>query len=61
MANDRRAPYDYFMLICSPLPVATVATIPNGLAGAFGADASLADGRAASPAAAAVTPATGVQ
>jgi hypothetical protein len=61
MANDRRAPYDYFMLICSPLPVATLVKNPTGVAGAFGADASLGNDRATSPAAAAVTPATGVQ
>ena len=60
-ANDRRAPYDYFMLICSPVPVATLAKNPTGVGGAFGADASLANGRTVSPATAAVSPATGVQ
>jgi hypothetical protein len=61
MANDRRAPYDYFMLICSPVPVATWAKNPTGVSGAFGADASLANDRTASPATAAVSHATGVQ
>src|SRR5262249_33057577 len=28
MGNDRRAPYDYFMLLCGPLPVVTWASDP---------------------------------
>jgi hypothetical protein len=31
MANERRAPYDYFMMICGPLPVASWTTTPAGL------------------------------
>jgi hypothetical protein len=50
MASDRRAPYDYFMLLLSPVPVAAWARDPNGVLAAFAADGSLAAGRASSPA-----------
>ncbi len=50
MASDRRAPYDYFMLLCSPLPVKAWAEDPNGTLAAFAADASLAVERVSSPA-----------
>jgi hypothetical protein len=43
MANDQRAPYDYFMLVCGPLPVATWARDPQAALAAFAADASLAE------------------
>jgi hypothetical protein len=43
MASDRRAPYDYFMLVCSPLPIAAWARDPNGVLAAFGTDGRLAD------------------
>ena len=45
MANDQRAPYDYFMLVCGPVPVATWAGNPQGVLAAFGADASVAEDR----------------
>jgi len=47
MANDRRAPYDYCMLLCGPVPVATWAEDPHGVLAAFAADASLAADRVA--------------
>jgi pimeloyl-ACP methyl ester carboxylesterase len=50
MANDQRAPYDYFMLVCGPVPVATWAKDPQAALAAFDADARLADERAATPA-----------
>jgi hypothetical protein len=31
MANERRAPYDYFMMVCGPLLVANWTTTPSGL------------------------------
>ena len=49
MANDQRAPYDYFMLVCGPLPVTTWAKDPLAAMNAFGADASLIEDRAAAP------------
>ncbi len=33
MANDQRAPYDYFMLVCGPLPVAEWAQEPRAALG----------------------------
>jgi hypothetical protein len=45
MANDQRAPYDYFMLICGPVPVATWAKDPQAALAAFDADAKLAEER----------------
>jgi hypothetical protein len=42
MANDRRAPYDYFMLVGGPVPVASWARNPQAVLAAFAADASLA-------------------
>ena len=47
MANDQRAPYDYFMLVCGPVPVAVWARDPQAALAAFDADASLADDRVA--------------
>jgi hypothetical protein len=49
MASDRRAPYDYFMLLSSPVPVVAWARNPSGVLAAFAADGSLAADRAASP------------
>jgi hypothetical protein len=46
MANDRRAPYDYFMLIAGPVPVATWAKDPFPVMQRFATDGSLADQRA---------------
>ena len=42
MASDRRAPYDYFLLVCGPVPVAAWARDPNGVLAAFAADGRLA-------------------
>jgi hypothetical protein len=39
--NDLRAPYDYFMAICGPLPVESLVRSPDGAIGALGADGSL--------------------
>lgn len=36
MANERRSTYDYFMMVCGPLPVATWTTSPLGLLDFFG-------------------------
>jgi len=41
MANERRASYDYFMMICGPLPTKTWTTSPSGLLDFF-ADAQSA-------------------
>jgi hypothetical protein len=50
MANDRRAPYDYFMLICGPLPVTRWAKDPPAAMNAFDTDARLAEDRVVAPA-----------
>ena len=49
MANDRRAPYDYYMLLCGPVPATTWAESPHAVLAAFAADASLAEDRVAAP------------
>jgi hypothetical protein len=41
MANDRRAPYDYFMLICGPIPAVTWAKHADPLFRTFGPDVAL--------------------
>ena|SRR6516162_2109039 len=41
MANDRRAPYDYFMLVCGPIPVAIWAKNADPLFRKFGPDVAL--------------------
>jgi hypothetical protein len=46
MANDRRAPYDYFMLICGPIPVVTWAKRADPLFRTFGPDVALPAERA---------------
>jgi len=51
MANDRRAPYDYCMLLCGPVPAAAWAEDPQGVLAAFAPDARLAEDRVALPAA----------
>ena len=51
MANDRRAPYDYCMLLCGPVPAASWAEDPQGVLAAFAPDARLAEDRVALPAA----------
>jgi hypothetical protein len=45
MANDRRARYDYFMLLTGPVPVATWARHDYETLTAFAADATLAEDR----------------
>jgi hypothetical protein len=40
-ANDRRTPYDYFMLICGPLSIESQVRWPYGAAGAIGPDGAL--------------------
>ena len=44
MATDQRAPYDYFMLVAGPVPVAAWAKDPPGTLARFSADGSLVDG-----------------
>ena len=41
MANDRRAPYDYFMLVCGPLPIACWAKHADPLFKTFAPDGAL--------------------
>jgi hypothetical protein len=36
MANDRRAPYDYFMLVCGPVEIARWAKDPDAVVKRFG-------------------------
>jgi hypothetical protein len=36
MANDRRAPYDYFMLVCGPVPATEWAVDPDAVVKRFG-------------------------
>jgi len=50
MANERRAAYDYFMLMCGPAPFRRTVTEPNGPADLYGADGSYAALTLASPA-----------
>jgi len=42
MANERRAAYDYFMLMCGPAPFRRTVTQPNGVADLYGADGAYA-------------------
>jgi hypothetical protein len=49
MATDQRAPYDYFMLVAGPVPVAAWAKDPQGTLAAFAADGSLTADRAKVP------------
>ena len=44
MANERRTPYDYFMLMCGPAPFRRTVTAPDGPADLYGADGSYDDG-----------------
>lgn len=52
MANDRRAPYDYFLVACGPLPVEEWAARGRDLVAAFSPDGTDAGPALASPAAA---------
>ena len=40
MANERRALYDYFMLLAGPAPFEYLSTIPNGALDVYGEDGS---------------------
>jgi hypothetical protein len=42
--NDRRAPYDYFMLLCGPLPVDHQVRMPDGARSAISEDGTLLAG-----------------
>ena len=42
MGNDLRAPYDYFMLVCGPVPVEDWARRSGDILKAFSADAAYA-------------------
>jgi hypothetical protein len=41
--NTRRVAYDYFMLLCGPLPVEQQARLPDGPVSAIGDDGALLD------------------
>lgn len=43
MANDRRAPYDYFMMVAGPVPFSAWTTSPAGLLDFIAADGSYRD------------------
>jgi hypothetical protein len=49
MANDKRAPYDFFMLVCGPLPVAIWARDPRAALARFADDVALQSGNGLSP------------
>jgi hypothetical protein len=50
MANERRATYDYFMMVCGPVPFARTALTRGGSAELIAADGSLIDPDAPVPA-----------
>jgi hypothetical protein len=43
MANDRRAPYDYFLMVCGPAPFLDWTTSPVGLLDFVAADGTYHD------------------
>jgi hypothetical protein len=49
MANERRTVYDYFMLMCGPVPFAHTIWQPNGPEDLYAADGSLRDAAASDP------------
>ena len=49
MANDLRAPYDYFMLVCGPGPASDWARRGRDLVAAFANDATFSTERLAPP------------
>ena len=55
MANDRRAPYDYFMMVAGPVPFSAWTTSPAGFLDFIGPDGGY---RETAPGAAVVTPAS---
>ena len=44
MANERRAAYDYFMLMCGPAPFRRTIEAPNGSDDLYAEDGSLREG-----------------
>jgi hypothetical protein len=48
MGNERRAPYDYFLLVCGPAALADWASGPDATLAAFTPDAAFADPEASS-------------
>jgi hypothetical protein len=58
MANERRAAYDYFMLMCGPAPFRDTINMPNGPADLYGPDGSYAALTLLSPAATLPSPAS---
>ena len=51
MANDVRAPYDFFMFACGPLPFPQIVAAPHGPADFIGADGRWLDQPATAPSA----------
>jgi pimeloyl-ACP methyl ester carboxylesterase len=49
MANERRTTYDYFMMVCGPVPFARMVLAPAGAAELIAADGSLIDPDAPMP------------
>jgi hypothetical protein len=49
MANERRTPYDYFMLMCGPVPFTRTIMEPNGPVDLYAADGSLREAGEANP------------
>jgi hypothetical protein len=43
MANDQRAPYDYFLLVCGPVPATEWAVQPEAVVKSFGERAVYAE------------------
>jgi hypothetical protein len=43
MANERRSTYDFFMLVCGPIPFARFTLAPTGAAGLIASDGTLVD------------------
>jgi hypothetical protein len=43
MANDRRAPYDYFLMVCGPVPFVDWTTSSLGLLDFIEADGTFRD------------------
>ena len=49
MANERRTPYDYFMLMCGPVPFTRTIMEPNGPVDLYAADGALREAAEAKP------------
>lgn len=56
MANERRAPYDYFMTVCGPVPFGRMIEAARGPLDLIAADGTFADGAELPSAAATVSP-----